>query len=116
MSGAKKRELLNMIERKSGKIFDKNSCSPSLSPETTANSYVFCNFLKMNKISWLLITLFIGFGIGYFTRGREENNKGWQKFDSSKWIPYEQGVHGKNYRKKMVFDFARATRVSRWSK
>lgn len=34
-----------------------------------------------------------------------QKEEGWSKFDSSKWKPIESGLYGKNYRKKMVFDF-----------
>ena len=57
----------------------------------------------MKKIL-LIFALLISFGLGYFTKYRSIKNEGWKTFVSSKWKPYEQGVHGENYRKQMIFD------------
>lgn len=48
---------------------------------------------QLRKISITLIVLII------FTSCNSE-----KKFDSEKWIPFEDGVYGKNYRKLMIND------------
>jgi len=58
----------------------------------------------MKKQIIILLSLIIGFELGYFVKYRSDKNAGWDTFESAKWIPYEQGVQGENYRKKMVLD------------
>ena len=60
--------------------------------------------MKKNKVILIIFALLFGFGIGYYVKYCSVVNEGWQTFDSKKWKPYEQGVQGENFRKKMVFN------------
>ena len=58
----------------------------------------------MNKALLITLALLFSFVLGYYVKLRSVKNEGWDTFDSSKWKPYKQGVHGENYRKKMIFN------------